>query len=333
MSSYFKNKKILFCGPKTFNYEREIVSTLERMGARVVYISDRPWEEPWRKVVIRTWPKLVWASADRLYRAWVEIEGPEEVDIVLVIKGEGLSPTLLSALRTRYPTARFVLYLWDSIANVKYVEEKLFAFDTFFSFDAKDCQRNPRFKYRPLFFLDSYRKQEAHGGEGCFFLGTLNGDRPKVIAKLLQALPACGNLDYWLFVRSELELRVRSTFDSALRKLDPSRLLRTPMSSMVAGIHMAKCAAVIDIEHPRQSGLTMRTFEVLAFGKKLITTNQLIMSHEFYDSSRVCVIDRESPSVPGSFFSQVASPLREEFFARYSIEGWLNDVIGEGTAA
>lgn len=333
MDRVFENRHILFFGPQTFNYEREIVLALERMGATVTYRSDKPWRASWLKALIRVFPKLAWRAADRLYRPWLEREGPRCVDTVLVVKGEGLSPGFLAALRSRYPAARFILYLWDSIANVRHVEAKFFAFDAFFSFDPEDCRKHSRFRYRPLFFVDSYRSGASQAGRGLFFLGTLNGDRPRVLAKLVDSLQSAWMLDYWLFVRSRLELRIRQIYDKDLRKLDEKRFLRQPMTAAAASARIAECAAVVDIEHPRQTGLTMRTFEVLASGKKLVTTNRQIQAHEFYDPARVCVIDRYAPTVPDGFLGSKPAPLTEVFFEKYSIQGWLKEILGAGLAS
>ena len=44
---------------------------------------------------------------------------------------------------------------------------------------------------------------------------------------------------------------------------------------------------VLDISHPGQSGLTMRTFETIGAGKKLITTNADIKNYPFYNPENI----------------------------------------------
>lgn len=328
MEESLRGKEILFFGPKTFNYENEIASVLRSMGAFVTFRSDKPSDATWLKGLLRLFPRLLWCYSDKVYNHWIEEKGPSSCAIVFVIKGEGLSPKFLERLRVRYPTARFVLYLWDSVANVRNVDEKLSCFDTVFSFDPEDCQRYAFFRYRPLFFLEKYRAKCNSNGRGCFFIGTLNGDRPSIISRLADGFPAEVPFDYWLFVRSSFEIRVRGLFDWALRKIDPRRLLRVPMTAAEVSQHFAASAAIIDIEHPRQRGLTMRTFEVLASGKKLITTNKRIADHDFYDPSRICIIDRVNPVIPKSFLAQDTKPLSPKFFEQNSLRGWVSEVLG-----
>jgi hypothetical protein len=329
MSALIAGQRVLFFGPKTFNYEREIIRALEGKGAAVAYMNDKPWDSAWLKALLRLFPRLAWLKADSYYRSWIEHSAPPAIDIVLIVKGEAISPRTLRRLRSKYPHARFLLYLWDSLSNVRGTVAKLAYFDVLFSFDRDDCLNHRQFRYRPLFFLEQYRNlcsgrpPEAK----CFFLGTLNGDRPRVLRRLLDALQHSAELDYWLFVRSGLELQVRKLFDRSLRSLDSLRLLRRPMTSAQIAERLATATAVIDIEHPRQAGLTMRTFEVLASGRKLITTNRRIELESFFDPQRILVIERTCPAIPDHFLRSAAAPLADDFFSRYSIDGWLEELF------
>ncbi len=327
MSAHLRGKKILFFGPVTFNYEKAIVDELERQGAQVVYRSDKPGHSFLIKVLVRLFPKMLWGYSDRVFGRWFAKNGPAECDIVFVIKGEGLSPRFLDVLKGQYKNAKFIFYLWDSIKNVRNAELLIPKFDYLYSFDPEDCRQYPLFKYRPLFFLEQYRVSAPTEGKGCFFIGTLNGDRPAVISHVLDALPKTIAFDYSLFVRNDIELFFRRLFDNALKHLDPVRLIRTPMTAQIVSQRFQTSAAIVDIEHPNQVGLTMRTFEVLASGKKLITTNKNIATHDFYHPSRICIIDRIDPKLETDFFEGQMEPLPMSFFVNFSLNGWLLEIF------
>ena len=59
--------------------------------------------------------------------------------------------------------------------------------------------------------------------------------------------------------------------------------------------------AVLDVTHPRQCGLTMRTLETLGASKKLVTTNTAVRGYDFYDPTNIAVIDRRSPIIDPDF--------------------------------
>lgn len=322
-------KTILFFGPQTFGYEVEIAEAMRRNGASVFYRSDKPNQSLLSKVFGRLVPKLLWLYSDQIFAKWLADLGPNHCDMVLVVKGEGLSPAFIDKLRAKYPHAIFILYLWDSIRNIRSVEAKIPKFDFAYSFDPIDCQANPKLKYRSLFFLTKFLQRSPVRGNGCFFIGTLNGDRPAVIAKVANAIPSQVGFDYWLFVRSEIELRCRKIIDKSLASLDNFRLLRRPMTVEMIREKFSLSCAILDIEHPNQNGLTMRTFEVLASGKKLITTNSNIGNCDFFDSKRICVINRDHPILSESFFNSDPLPLPDSFFEKYSLDGWLKEILGE----
>jgi hypothetical protein len=87
--------------------------------------------------------------------------------------------------------------------------------------------------------------------------------------------------------------------------------------------------AVLDVEHPRQRGLTMRTFETIGAGKKLITTNTGIRDHDFFDERNILVVDRHAPRIPAGFFEVAGVALAPAVRHRYSIAGWLDDLLAD----
>ncbi len=320
-------KIILFC-PKTFGYESAIVREMELLGAEVTFHGQLPSEHAWVKAIFRLFPKLAWWYADRYFISWLKQHGPATCDLVFIVKGEGLSPNFLQNLKRRYPDSRLILHLWDSLINCKHIQQKFQYFERLSSFDPEDCKKIPQFKYRPLFFLDKYlNREQINLGHGVFFIGTLNGDRPNVINHLVKSCKSPSDFRFWLFVRSRFELNFRKVIDKSLKQIEASHLIYKPMSAEVISQHYNECAAVLDIEHPNQSGLTMRTFEVIASGKKLITTNKRIVEHDFYDPARIYVIDRNNPSIPDKFLTTPVPELSDEFVAYYSLRGWILDIL------
>jgi len=72
----------------------------------------------------------------------------------------------------------------------------------------------------------------------------------------------------------------------------------------------------------------MRTIEALGAGKKLITTNPAVAVHDFYDPQNIVVIERGRPlSVPDGFFTAPYAEVTEQVYKRYSLGGWINDVL------
>ena len=78
----------------------------------------------------------------------------------------------------------------------------------------------------------------------------------------------------------------------------------------------------------------MRTLETVGAQKKLVTTNARVQEEDFYDRSNIHVIERKSARVDADFLSQPYEPLPEELRARYSLAGWMDEILsGSGCSA
>ena len=85
--------------------------------------------------------------------------------------------------------------------------------------------------------------------------------------------------------------------------------------------------ALVDVQQPHQTGLTMRTFEALAARKKLITTNDDVKSYDFYHPNNVMVIDKCAPQSIREFMDAPYYDMDPAFTENYSVYGWLNTVL------
>lgn len=90
----------------------------------------------------------------------------------------------------------------------------------------------------------------------------------------------------------------------------------------------SKSKCIIDVESSTQTGLTMRTIEVLGLRKKLITTNKDIVNYDFYNENNYFILDRESLFLDYSFIDKEYIPIDKELYEKYSLENWLNIIIG-----
>lgn len=331
LQEVLSGKSILFIAPKFFGYENKIIERMMLYGANVTYVQDNPFRSKILKALLRLFPSLMYPFCNFIFRMRIK-KFLFKPDIVFVIKGEGLSPKLISWLRAKHRNAKFILYLWDSIRNVPKTHDKLSLFDEFKTFDPEDALMFG-IPYRPLFYVDDYKQSnpKALANEknvNVFFVGTLHGDRAAVIKRIADIFPKEVNLNINLYIRSKLEFLIRKIFDASIRNLNEGWILKHPLSSNQIKVLFEKSDVILDVEHPSQSGLTIRVFEVLASGKKIITTNTSIKKHDFFDPTRVCVIERMSPFVPMDFFYSEFKSLSDDFKKTYSIDGWLFEILG-----
>ena len=88
-----------------------------------------------------------------------------------------------------------------------------------------------------------------------------------------------------------------------------------------------KSKIVLDIQHPKQIGLTMRTIEMLGMNKKLITTNSTIKNYDFYNPNNICVIDRNDIKIDMNFLDTPYQAIKKDVYESYSLENWIKSVL------
>jgi hypothetical protein len=87
------------------------------------------------------------------------------------------------------------------------------------------------------------------------------------------------------------------------RKINRKDFCYEPKPSSELSEILQASRIIIDIQHPKQTGLTMRTIEMLGLKKKLITTNKDVVDYDFYDEKNIFIIDRKNPQISMDFLA------------------------------
>ena len=328
-----KSARVLLVSPLTFSYHVAICEALQQIGCEPTWWNDKASTSTAYKIALRLLPGLTRRWTQSHFLRLIDGLPSGSVDHVLVIKGEGLSASTVAHLRARQPRATVGLYLWDSVENVKGARSIAPLFDAISSFDPVDARENG-WHYRPLFArqVALSAPEQAHKDFDWCFIGTIHSDRHKVITRLRRAVGPQRSFVFAYF-QSPLVLRVRKLFDWTLWSAPDGTLSTVPMPAAEVAAVIARSRAVLDIEHPRQRGLTMRTIETLLTGKKLLSTNQHLVDCDLYDASRAQLIDRNAPTLHQSFLDAPVLPAPSELRARYTCESWIAELLDKQIAA
>ena len=326
--SFFKSKRILFIAPQFFGYHSEIIDEIEEQGGQVDWIPDRPFDRSVGKAVARFLPLIAASNAQTISRKLLIDFGASSYDYVLVINGQTLSRSFLSELKEEFPSALFILYLWDSVANRSHIPRNFHFFDRIFSFDPIDVASYGLI-LRPLFFARKFECTRNNVDLSCdlSFVATVHSDRYQVVNRLKLALPDAIKSFFFLYIQSPSLFYFYRLSLPGMRRSSIDEFSFRPMNpAMVANI-FSSSSSILDIAHPRQTGLTMRTIETLGSHKKLITTNASVRAYDFYDERNIAVIDRRCPVVDPAFFFSSFAPIDPMIERKYSVFGWLSEVV------
>ena len=325
-----KNKNILFFCPSFFGYELKIKDKMEEMGATVDFYDERSISKSYEKALLKINPDLFTKKSESYYLGILDKIKNNSYDVVLFVKAEMVPVSILKKLRQIFNTASFHLYFYDSVKNVKGVEKKLDYFDSIYSFDRNDCKKYG-FKFRPLFYLDEYRKDIKADNEFLYdlcFIGTIHSDRYKILKeiqynvekkqmKMFMYPYLQSKFIYYFYKLTKKEFKGTSIHDFKFEK----------MSSHDIAEVVDKSKVIIDIQHPKQTGLTMRTIEMIGMNKKMITTNIDIMKYDFYSPQNISVINRNYIVLDDDFFNKKYEQISKNIYDSYSIKDWILNIV------
>lgn len=320
-------QRVLLIAPRFFGYERDICNEIERRGAVVDWLPDRPFDTPLMTALTKHKPQWVSPLADRFYERLLLQFGATHYNTILIVNGQTLSYKMLSNLRTCFPAAKTILYMWDSIENRRGVAANLPLFDAAFSFDPVSA-RTYGMRQRPLFFSKGF--EQPHSGDFDYhlsFVGTAHTDRYAVVNQLRQGLMPSLRCYWYLYLQATWVYYAYRLSNQTMRQARRDEFQIKPLDKTALQSVFSRSLAVVDIEHPQQRGLTMRTFETMGSHKKLVTTNAQVRDYDFFNHNNICVIDRSAPRVPGAFLESPFVPILPELYRRYSIEGWVDEVL------
>ena len=320
---------LLLIGGGFFGYADEISRALSLRGRNVAWFEDRPALDTMTKSLLRVAPSLVAAKSEAYFEGIIAKMRDQPIRDILVIKGEALSPRSIERLRAAMPQARLTLYFWDSYLNMpKDSPEKPSLFDKCFTFDPHDAEMDRRLTYRPLFYVDDYASlPQSEPDIDILFLGTIHTDRYAILSRLSRALPPGIRFDKILYLPSRVVYAVRRIADPQFWRARRNEFMFDPLSKTAIQTLISRTRVVVDIERSVQSGLTMRTIEMLGAGKKLLTTNSQVAAADFFNTNNIAVIDRRRPIVSPSFIKSAYEPPVAELLKRYSLSGWLDEVL------
>jgi len=322
-------KKVLFIGIGFYDYEESIIQEFEKLDYLVDYYS----EVPPNSLAYRFYSRIKREEQLQLirnrYSAKIAEDCGSDYDVVFVIKCEYLSAEAITIIKQKNAKARYILYLWDSLDRIPQVEGKLHFFDNIYSFDRLDCLANHKLVFNPLFYRNEYLNDDDREDESIYdiyHLGWYHSDRLKLIKKITRYCNE-NHLKYKMILfAGYFSYLVQNIFGGEL-KGNKRHLTFKTFSAKMNVDYILKSKSTLDIAHPQQSGLTMRTIELLGAQKKIITTNEDIINYDFYNPANIMVIDREDPILNKDFFESDYIPIPHSILKQYSITNWLKKML------
>jgi len=324
-----RGERILFIGLPYYSYTDSIVESLVKKGFTVEYFPSETrtfWSKTIRKFLPRIYRSMLWKYHARI----VTKARNSRYDYVFFLQIHTLAKEHVERLRSSQPTAKFILYNWDSLSTHDYRPYRCYL-DSIFTFDRDDAATLSGC-YLPLFALPGYF-EASHSdtpSNDIYFvasIGTLErfaavrkfadycrGENIR-FAKHMHCSPAV----FIMLLRKGLYMR-----GMTLRALSTDEILRL----------MNKSAAVFDFPNRPQSGYTMRLIENMCAGKKIVTSNARVSGETFYSEDQFFVVENQEYSGLKAFLKSetqgtTTGPPREVRYSEFTLDRWLHSIFGK----
>ncbi|RAJ85813.1 hypothetical protein CLV59_102518 [Chitinophaga dinghuensis] len=322
-------KKILFVSTVYFDYYKQIKKEIEALGIQVDFLPDNAFENTWLKQIKhRLSPGLIQKRRNRYHKEFLDLVDQNNYDCLFVIRGEDMTPEMVAEFRKKHPDATTILYEWDSLKNFNY-SALANQFDKVYSFDTADCQAMG-YAYQPLFALDYFYKLRENrpptpASIDLLFVGYNHGNRLEIIRKIKQAVAGTTANIYTHLYTPKMMFWLNML--NGQRKFKSTEVSTRKIAREDFGKLLINSRLVLDVQSPTQTGLTIRTFETLAAGCHLVTTNVNIKNEPFYDEKYITVLNGTMEDT----IKSVLAVQREEStfipFADYSLSKWVLNVL------
>ncbi len=247
----------------------------------------------------------------------------KKYDIILIKAPFMIEHEFFQRVVNYFPKTIKINYNWSSVEKFNFLPYKDY-FDKIYSFDINDCKKYG-LNYYPLFYLPEFERigLNNHKKYDISFVGTcFNKGRYAFLKRFIECVRK-ENIKHKFYLYSHSKkknLKVLFTSPTMIRYIGSKFM---PLQNVIK--IMEHSSSMIDYPMDIQSGLTMRTFETIAAGLLLITTNGNIKKEPFYNSQKIKII---KPDLSDLNFDCIRTfkPEWDSSFEAYSIDSWINKI-------
>ncbi|WP_110791787.1 lipopolysaccharide biosynthesis protein [Franconibacter daqui] len=321
-----KNKKIALFSPRFFDYPEKICDEIRKQGGQAFFFDERPFTSSLGKILLRLNITFLTTFFIRSYYHNM-IKKVKEInpDYIIFLSPESVRREDIIAFKKNVPDAKIIIYMWDSFLNKPYSKNYIDVADAFLTFDKNDAEQYG-LEFLPLFYIKEYEQLrcQSHQDYDFCFIGTVHSNRVQAV-KTLIARSHHNNFTFF-YCPSKLLFILKKIFTHEFSGLKFKDVSFKPLTKDTLMDVIARSRCIIDISHPKQKGLTMRTIESVGAGKKIATTNINIKQYDFYNENLHYIIDSEFSPIPEDFISASVN-LNKEIYCKYRIDNWLTTLL------
>ncbi len=229
---------------------------------------------------------------------------------------EGTVDTIITNIKKTYA------YQWDGLDRFPKVLKLIPKFAHFYIYDKNDKDRFPNTSLITNFYFDCYLdKNKKNPTFDVYYIGSFDD-------RINDVIDVCTRLN-------ELNLKLKILI--YCRRENKGKLKKYPFITEIYNQityyqnleNVFDSKIILDFGHKStHTGLSLRPFEALGYGKKLITTNRIIKDYDFYNEKNILLIDQEKNKENLiDFINSDYEPLNKDIYDKHSFSSWFNTIF------
>lgn len=329
-----KAKTVILAMPPIFGIHQVIAENLRFHGFEVtelIFVEEKKfayrniWERV-KKLFFRNILRRREYKKEKLFAPYLpefsrrldQIEG--RADYCLMFWPGVFPSKFIQTLRDK--SRLMVHYNWETLEFLEHEFYKIKFFDKFIFFDPYDIGRRPEYADRLVpatsFWFDAYPNSRENNGS-LFFIGTHHKERVADIRAFYRVAEELGlPTDFRIAAKDTAQAKLELGLDG-IRYLTMDEALPYRDNLLTA----QKAGVLVDFLHTKHHGLSLRVFEALGYGKKLITTNPTVIHYDFYHPDNIFVWNGNNTEELKAFLQRPYHPPLEDLQQKYSFGNWL----------
>ena len=315
--------KVVILTHDVWGFGKHIHFELERLDHQSTYVNCMEFKYEYANITKRVanfcLKLFLNKNIKKIYRTKKIIQTlnnlPEQ-DYILVINSGDFHPSVFDLAQTK--TRNLITYNYDSIERVPLTPNAESIFKKIYSIDYKDVKNNPNFIKTCNFIYKEKQPIKSSFKNKAFIALSKDKKRNITISKIADQFDNkdySGKYEFVIIDKKNKNLNKNLVF--LKKQINQEQLFNKIENTEI----------MIDIVRKKQTGLSFRVFEALAYQKKLIITNPSIKEYAFYNPNNILVVDEDNPEIPLSFLETKYEPIDQSIYDQFTINSWVKNVF------
>jgi hypothetical protein len=316
-----QSKKCLLILPKSFySFDKYLKNTLNNFGYRVTVINDEYPEGFVGKIMGKLHiPLLLPITKHVIESRYLE---NQRYDLVLIIKGRGLSLSLINKLKE--VSSKIVGYNFDSFGYNPAALKWYRHVHKYYTFDYRDADGHSI----PVVELFTSIPETTSAKKRDFELSAILRNHSERLGYTDRVLNVIKPKKFFIYIyEKNIFTFLINFFNSPFLYIKYWKYINfKPLDYNNYITALARSDFTIDFAHPKQSGTTIRCFEALSLKTKIITNNPYVTRNSNFNKENTIIYNSSNNNEE---LKKAYSIIENKQIKRYrrTIEDFLNDLI------